>query len=118
MLNKAIFCKYFVNICNHLNSFLAFLSIALLTFVSCEKEEEPKIIKRIEIYSSRNYVYVDDKMVKTPALFYWEVGAEYKINTVGSWSNDNVNVVIYKDLNLDLDISRLGSLEFMYEVKP
>jgi hypothetical protein len=73
---------------------------------------------RVEIFSSRNYVLVDNVQVSTPALFYWEVGKKVELSTLGSWTGDLVKISVFKELIKDTTFENFGQVKVVYEVQP
>jgi hypothetical protein len=91
--------------------------IFAMFLIGCKKHDECDMV-RIEIESSRGFVNIDNKTVKTPALFYWNVGTKHEIQINGSWTGDVVKVSIYKELNLHVSYEQTGIMKFIYEVQP
>ncbi len=97
---------------------LILLAAIQINFACKKTDEEHCNMVRVEIYSSRNYVLVDNVQVSTPALFYWEVGKKVELSTLGSWTGDLVKISVFKELIKDTTFENFGQVKVVYEVQP
>jgi hypothetical protein len=103
---------------NQLLRILILLTAIQINFACKKADEEHCNMVRVEIYSSRNYVLVDNVQVLTPALFYWKVGKKVELSALGSWDRDLVKISVFKELIKDTTFENFGQVKVVYEVQP
>jgi hypothetical protein len=99
---------------NRFKSLLILLTAIQINF-ACKKESS---LVRIDIESSRGYVLVNESLARTPTTFYWPIGSKYHISSLGAWTGDWVEVIIYRESNKELTQNNRGKVDFIYEVQP